>query len=253
MKFAGLYRLIVSRVFILAVLFQACFCVRINRLQVPEITQLGDPVILDCDYTLEDSTDDEGLVVKWFFNERLTPVYQWIPNKRPQELGILKGRLNLDYSASKDTHSVHRALHIIQTGPDLSGNYTCLVSTFKNEDRKTKRMLVLVPEKNLELKQEYVGDGVLQVICYAEGVFPRPNMSLQIGNSEVNTSHISIQERAGLYDIKAVAEIPSLAAPEEFSCELHVPQANYTVRKEAIYYPGKIKKPTTNRKKEEQI
>lgn len=60
--------------------------VRINRLQVPEVTQLGDPVVLDCDYTLEESLD-EGLVVKWFFNEKPTPIYQWIPNKKPQELG----------------------------------------------------------------------------------------------------------------------------------------------------------------------
>lgn len=57
--------------------------------------------------------------------------------------GILKGRLNLEYTASKDTNSVHRALHIKEPGPDLSGNYTCLVSTFRSEDRKTKRMLVL--------------------------------------------------------------------------------------------------------------
>lgn len=49
---------------------------------------------------------------------------------------------------------------------------------------------------------------------------------------------VQVVEREGLYDIKAVAEMPSLETPEEFSCELHIPQANYTVRKEAIYYPG---------------
>lgn len=57
--------------------------------------------------------------------------------------GILKGRLNLNYSASRDINSVHRALHIIQPGPDLSGNYTCTVSTLNGEDSKTKGMLVL--------------------------------------------------------------------------------------------------------------
>ncbi|CAH1378668.1 uncharacterized protein [Tenebrio molitor] len=211
--------------------------VRINRLQVPEVTQLGDPVVLDCDYTLEESLD-EGLVVKWFFNETPTPIYQWIPNKKPQELGILKGRLDLEYSASTDTNSVHRALHIIQPGPDLSGDYTCFVSTFSSEDRKTKRMLVFVPEKRLELRQEHVGDGTLQVVCSAEGVFPKPNMSLHVGNSEVNSSKVAVQERAGLFDIRATAEVPSLNGPEEFSCELRIPQANYTVRKEAIYYPA---------------
>lgn len=53
---------------------------------MPEVAQLGNPVVLDCDYTLEESLE-EGLVVKWFFNEKPTPIYQWIPNKRPQELG----------------------------------------------------------------------------------------------------------------------------------------------------------------------
>ncbi|CAG9817328.1 unnamed protein product [Phaedon cochleariae] len=210
--------------------------VKINRLQVPEVAQLGDPLVLDCDYTVEESLVD-GLVVKWFFNEKPTPIYQWIPNKRPQELGIMKGRLNLNYSASEDRNSVHRALHIIQPGTDLSGNYTCMVSTFRGEDVKTKRMLVLVPEKTLELRQEHVGEKVFQVMCYAEGVFPRPSMTLHIGQSEVNNSKVEVCEKNGLYDIKAVAQIPSLETPEEFSCELHIPQANYTVRKEAIYYP----------------
>jgi hypothetical protein len=39
-----------------------------------------------------------------------------------------------------------------------------------------------VPEKRLELRQEHVGDGTLQVVCSAEGVFPKPNMSLHVGN-----------------------------------------------------------------------
>ncbi|KAJ3644094.1 hypothetical protein Zmor_026767 [Zophobas morio] len=56
--------------------------------------------------------------------------------------------------------------------------------------------------------------------------------------SEVNSSKVTVLERAGLFDIRATAEVPSLNGPEEFSCELRIPQANYTVRKEAIYYPG---------------
>lgn len=33
--------------------------------------------------------------------------------------------------------------------------------------------------------------------------------------------------------------LPALEGPEEFSCELRIPQANYTVRKETVIYPGK--------------
>ncbi|KAG5880126.1 hypothetical protein JTB14_037358 [Gonioctena quinquepunctata] len=82
---------------------------------------------------------------------------------------------------------------------------------------------------------------MFQVMCYAEGVFPKPSMTLHIGQSEVNNSKVKVFERNGLFDIQATADNPSLEAPEEFSCELHIPQANYTVRKEAVYYPGNFK------------
>lgn len=59
---------------------------KITKLEVPEVIQLGNPVVLDCDYTLED-TADEGLVVKWYFNQQQTPIYQWIPSRRPQDFG----------------------------------------------------------------------------------------------------------------------------------------------------------------------
>lgn len=61
---------------------------------------------------------------------------------RPQDLGPLKGRLNLDHEASVDANSIYRALHILKPGPDLSGDYTCKVSTFQSEDESTKNMLV---------------------------------------------------------------------------------------------------------------
>ncbi|KAF7286104.1 hypothetical protein GWI33_007752 [Rhynchophorus ferrugineus] len=119
-----------------------CEAVKINRLHVPDVTKHGTEVTLDCDFTLDDSESD--LVVKWYFNKSL--VYQWIPStkKRPQSLGVLKDRVNLEYQASVDANSIHRALRIIRPGPDLSGNYTCSVSTLESEDAKTKGMVVLV-------------------------------------------------------------------------------------------------------------
>ncbi|ENN77988.1 hypothetical protein YQE_05663, partial [Dendroctonus ponderosae] len=115
--------------------------VKINRLRVPDMVKYGTEAILDCDFTLDDSETD--LVVKWYFNTAL--VYQWIPStkNRPQSLGVLKDRVNLNHQASVDANSIHRALHILNTGPDLSGNFTCSVSTLESEDEKTKGMLVL--------------------------------------------------------------------------------------------------------------
>lgn len=63
-------------------------------------------------------------------------------DNKPQGLGILRDRLNLGYEASTDERKRHRALHILKPGPDLSGDYTCSVSTVQNEDMRTKTMLV---------------------------------------------------------------------------------------------------------------
>lgn len=118
--------------------------VRINELRVPKLARHGgQSVILDCNYTLEDSINHDGLVVKWFFNDRPEPVYQWIPGqKKPQGLGILKDKLNLEYKITEDINTMHRALHILRPSAELSGEYTCVVSTFHNEDRRSKKMLV---------------------------------------------------------------------------------------------------------------
>lgn len=125
---------------LVAVAAPAGMSVKINELRVPEVIRRGTAAVLDCDYTLE---DDNGLVVKWYFNDQSRPVYQWIPGtKKPQGLGLLRNKLNLEYRASKDARTWHRALHIPEPTADMSGEYTCVVSTFENEDRQTKRMLV---------------------------------------------------------------------------------------------------------------
>ncbi|KAK9878651.1 hypothetical protein WA026_023101 [Henosepilachna vigintioctopunctata] len=188
-------------------------CVKINRLEVPEVAHLGTPIVLDCDYSVE---RDEGLVVKWFFNDRKTLIYQWIPHTKPVTLGVLKGRVNLDYSASSDINSIHRALQITKPGPDLSGNYTCAVSSYFSEDRKTKSMLIVDPGKSLELKQEFHENGNRKIICSAEGVFPQPSMNIHINNSEVNNSVFSVHKRAGLFDVQVMADVPLLTSPKNF-------------------------------------
>ncbi|VVC92036.1 unnamed protein product [Leptidea sinapis] len=65
--------------------------VRIVNMRVPEVLQFGtrEAITLDCDYITSNVT---GLVLKWFYNGRSQPVYQWIPPQKPQALGILKDK-----------------------------------------------------------------------------------------------------------------------------------------------------------------
>lgn len=118
--------------------------VKIKDLKVPDIVKNGTetPVVLDCDYSLEDTKSKDGLVVKWFFNSHPAPVYQWIPSQKPQDLGVLKGKLNLSHRASDDETKEYSSLEIINPTTELSGEYSCLVSTFSGEDSKSKKMVI---------------------------------------------------------------------------------------------------------------
>ncbi|XP_050309507.1 uncharacterized protein LOC126745607 isoform X2 [Anthonomus grandis grandis] len=210
--------------------------VKINRLRVPEIVKHGNQAILDCDFTMDASEND--LVLKWYFNKSL--VYQWIPGtkKRPQSLGVLKDRVNLEYQASVDANSIHRALHILSIGPDLSGNFTCSVSTLESEDEKTKSMLVLVSEKYFELKRLKADEGYIRVQCRADGIFPKPVMSLHSQQRPIPEADVMARQLGYLYEVSAQVTLPELERAEEFSCKLHIPQANYTTRRETVFYPG---------------
>jgi hypothetical protein len=105
-------------------------------------------VVLDCDYALNDddyATNEEkpgALVVKWFFNNDPAPVYQWIHSKKPQGLGVLNGKLNLEYRISDDNATMYRALQIINPTTELSGEYKCTVSTFNDERSQTRKMII---------------------------------------------------------------------------------------------------------------
>ena len=109
--------------------------VSITSIRVPPAVENGSaPVVLDCEYTLA-AHERQGLVVQWFFRDHPVPVYQWIPGKRPQDNGPLKGRLNLEHRASEDPYHRHRALEIVRPSTDLGGDYRCKVGyTYSADD-----------------------------------------------------------------------------------------------------------------------
>lgn len=88
-------------------------------------------MILDCDYSIDDH-EKKGLVVKWFFANKRTQVYQWIPSTKPTSLGILKGKVNLEYVADGDEYKEKRALQIIRPTTELSGTNSFEKNAQKN-------------------------------------------------------------------------------------------------------------------------
>lgn len=136
--------------------FPGVYSVVITSLRVPAevLNGTGEAVVLDCEYTLRPADLNSGLVVKWFFNNGPTPVYQWIPHQRPQDFGILRGRLKLNYKASSHVDTMHRAMYIVNPTTELSGEYKCFVSTFDDEDFMIKKMIVFCKYSKLPISYE---------------------------------------------------------------------------------------------------
>ncbi|XP_063221875.1 uncharacterized protein LOC134530706 [Bacillus rossius redtenbacheri] len=219
--------------------------IQITALRVPAVVRNGSglPAILDCEYSLK--PDEPGLVVKWFFGSGPFPVYQWIPGQRPQELGILKGRLNLNHKASDNHVTKHRALYIVNPTTDLTGEYKCLVSTFSDEDFMTKKMVVFAQGRGLELRHSKPDPDSVNVSCRAQGVYPEPKIALykdRDRSTMTNLDGVVVESvsRGGSYDITAykVLRDEDLQSPTLFDCELRIPDANYRVSKTVVYRTG---------------
>lgn len=113
---------------------------QINYIKVPPAVKnnSGQPAILDCNFSFR--SDDSELVVKWMLNDQV--VYRWIPPQKPQVMGVLKGRLDLDYQVTRDPRSSRRAMKIRNPTTDVAGEYKCFVSTFADEDYSARNMTV---------------------------------------------------------------------------------------------------------------
>ncbi|XP_052123520.1 uncharacterized protein LOC113213117 isoform X1 [Frankliniella occidentalis] len=229
--------------------------VTITNLKVPSTVQNGSSgTILDCEYSLlpDEAQPTSGLVIKWYFNSRPAPVYQWIPTQKPQDLDLLRGRLDMNYTATSHAAMEHRALRILNATTDLSGEWKCSVSTFKNEDFMIKKMIVFVPEKGFEvIKSKTNPPDHVNVTCRAHGVFPEPRMNLYrdpAPSGAAGKSHglpgvtVSTVSRQGVFDITAWTLMPEseIENPTILECELRLPDANYTKRKRILVYSGSM-------------
>ncbi|UYV71055.1 hypothetical protein LAZ67_8001558 [Cordylochernes scorpioides] len=121
-------------------------CVEIRRITVPRWVENGtkDSVILDCEYVYNEN--DLRLVVKWFFENNTEPIYQWIPELNTKHThGLFKERVDLNYSVNPvDAYSQFRALKIQPVSKELSGKYTCLVTSLAGQDSRSQHMTVFV-------------------------------------------------------------------------------------------------------------
>jgi len=200
-------------------------------------------VLLDCDFSINIS-EREGMILKWYLNGKT--IYQWIPPRRPQGLGALRGKINLDYDASPDPWQRHRGLYIYSPSIEMSGDYTCKISTLENEVYKTKRMTVYVPPRQIHVgytKARTARESV-NVTCMADHVYPEPQMRLYHGTGTARTPVAEVEERVAQYHDRAWQKIlfvvladRTLKPHNVFQCELVIPGTNYVNSAKTGYSP----------------
>ncbi|XP_042866682.1 uncharacterized protein LOC122249566 isoform X3 [Penaeus japonicus] len=201
-------------------------------------------LVLDCDYDLTEY-DRSGLVVKWYYNRQPFPVYQWIPNNGPQDLGLLKGRLDLNHQVSEDEFMKHRALAIVNPTSELTGEYTCWISSFESEAFKRKKIIIYSPAVDMSMTYSKPNEESVIVTCRAGGIFPAPDITISrssstsrnlIEDAKVDTKFLAEQRS---YNVSIELEVLDYELESEtmFECVLSIPETNYEVREEILYFP----------------
>lgn len=120
-------------------LISANYGVKISSITVPRSVDntTTEPAKLNCifeyDQPSEANIKDRELVVKWKLNNS-TVLYQWVYKGTPSVNKHFKDYIDTRHEVSPDTKPTSMPLTIIRKSVDLTGQYTCLVTTITTED-----------------------------------------------------------------------------------------------------------------------
>ncbi|XP_058791075.1 uncharacterized protein LOC131664192 isoform X2 [Phymastichus coffea] len=225
--------------------FQDSQLLVIKEVDIPATVKVEeDFVILDCDYDLQ-NTSIKGLVVKWYLNE-MDLVYQWIYGGPPQAVAPVLKYIDLHYKASDNRTKMYRAMKLRSPDIDLTGNYTCQISTFEDEVSEKRAMTVYSTGREEEFKlwhtkMSYDGDDGVEVTCQALGLYPKPTLDITVeGYPEIQSPRPLITETEdGHYDIVSYLTLEDDDLPDSvvINCILGIPAVNYNATKKIVHYP----------------
>ncbi|CAH1285798.1 unnamed protein product [Diabrotica balteata] len=241
--------------FVLIVGFLSCAysTIIIKDMTVPQSISLNssvDHADFDCNYEAVNESDIE---VKWFFNGNVEQVYQWLPGYNTTGYGMnsLRDKLDIEYKVTNDSDTEYRGFRIKHIGRELTGNYTCKVSSETNEAYDTRQMVIYTPvQSGLDLV--LLSNDAL-VICMANGISPMPEVHFSLQSE--NGTKIDLTETVemdddndGYYNITATHNFASynhtLKGPTKFLCNVSIPGTSYFLTKEIIHVGNE--EPLTN-------
>ena len=112
--------------------------------------ELSKPILFDCDYEFSRS-EDSHLAVKWFKNKELEPFYQWLPELQVRHFADWIKPLINDTFAIEPNEPLkrYRSLAIKRLSFNLTGSYSCLVSSLASQDMREAPLVVYAPPRAL--------------------------------------------------------------------------------------------------------
>jgi hypothetical protein len=105
--------------------------------------ELAKPILFECDYDYQPD-EDARLTVKWFKDKEAEPIYQWLPELNVRHFADWIRPL-VDQTFVSDPHDPlkrFRSLLIRRLSMNLTGQYTCLVSSLASQDSRTGSLVV---------------------------------------------------------------------------------------------------------------
>lgn len=118
------------------------YLVRVN-LEACQWVHDGTETTALLDYEYVYNEHDTHHVVKWNLNDLFEPLYHWIPKLSARKTyGILTGRLDDSFTVGRPKNSRYSARPIIRPNSELSGRYTCLVSSMAGNDYRHGYMVL---------------------------------------------------------------------------------------------------------------
>lgn len=236
---ASISRLMI-KIGLILLLVEASQCLNITNLDVPQsyiISRGEEPsedLILDCEFEMDEALA-KGFVLKWKHNG--LQIYQWIPVKtKPVAFSSYKGHIDLDYTVSDDRFQKHRALKLINPAANFTGNYSCSVQTYEGNDEKSRHLQIIVPEMEFNLTHHRGNNGSVMVSCGVSDIFPKPELSLFIDESETKNVVLSEEQIQGSYDVSLQHVLSDDSKDASISCQLSIPGTNYTKKREKVYH-----------------
>ncbi|XP_015121451.1 uncharacterized protein LOC107044174 [Diachasma alloeum] len=207
--------------------------VKIQNVELPIAIHNGTgPVELSCSYQINE--EENGLVIKWYHDG--DQIYQWIPPMEPQDIGIISGLT--EYPTENMVHpQSHSIIRLKKVTVEMTGNYTCSVSTFSEDAAAAKHMTVYVPDHDLRIYASPFNKTHINLTCVARGARPRPSLSIIVNDHEMDNSSIRFENYRNFPWIRQEAIVPDFPDVNVVQCEIYIPGTGYRKRRKFVYYP----------------